>query len=176
MKKQRAHYVDNKRLYGEMIHFINSCKAAELQEEHRPKIPEYIGECIFKIAVKLATKPNFSSYTYKDEMISDGIEVCIRYLHNFDPEKSNNPFAYFTQIIYYAFLQRIQKEKKQAYIKAKSFENSAIMNELVDDPTGKFFSQYHAIDSDKLADLESKLKPKTKAKAKLVGIESILGD
>lgn len=175
-KKQRAHYVDNKRLYGEMIHFINSCRAAALEEERRPKIPEYIGECIFKIATKLATKPNFSSYTYKDEMISDGIEVCIRYLHNFDPEKSSNPFAYFTQIIYYAFLQRIQKEKKQAYIKAKSFENSAIMNELVDDPTGKFFSQYHTIDSDKLAELESKMKPKTKAKAKLVGIESILGD
>ena len=175
-KKQRAHYVDNKRLYGEMIHFINSCKAAQLEDEHRPKIPEYIGECIFKIATKLATKPNFSSYTYKDEMISDGIEVCIRYLHNFDPDKSSNPFAYFTQIIYYAFLQRIQKEKKQAYIKAKSFENSAIMNELVDDPTGKFFSQYHTIDSDKLAELESKMKPKTKAKAKLIGIESILGD
>jgi hypothetical protein len=175
-KKQRAHYVDNKRLYGEMIHFINSCKAAQLEDEHRPKIPEYIGECIFKIATKLATKPNFSSYTYKDEMISDGIEVCIRYLHNFDPDKSSNPFAYFTQIIYYAFLQRIQKEKKQAYIKAKSFENSAIMNELVDDPTGKFFSQYHTIDSDKLAEMESKMKPKTKAKAKLVGIESILGD
>jgi hypothetical protein len=175
-KKQRAHYVDNKRLYGEMIHFINSCKAATLEEERRPKIPEYIGECIFKIATKLATKPNFSSYTYKDEMISDGIEVCIRYLHNFDPDKSSNPFAYFTQIIYYAFLQRIQKEKKQAYIKAKSFENSAIMNELVDDPTGKYFSQYHTIDSDKLAEMESKMKPKTKAKAKLVGIESILGD
>lgn len=175
-KKQRAHYVDNKRLYGEMIHFINACRACAEEGDQRPKIPEYIGECIFKIAVKLATKPNFASYTYKDEMISDGIEVCIRYIHNFDPEKSSNPFAYFTQIIYYAFLQRIQKEKKQAYIKAKSFENSAIMNELVDDPTGQYFSQYHAIDSDKLADLESKLKPKTKAKAKLVGIESILGD
>jgi len=176
MKKPRVNYVDNKRLYGEMIHFINGCRAAEQEGDQRPKVPEYIGECIFKIATKLATKPNFASYTYKDEMISDGIEVCIRYIHNFDPEKSTNPFAYFTQIIYYAFLQRIQKEKKQAYIKAKSFENSAIMNELVDDPTGQFFSQYHAIDSDKLAELESKLKPKKKVKTKLVGIESILGD
>lgn len=176
MKKPRVNYVDNKRLYGEMIHFINECRQCENDGDRRPKIPEYIGECIFKIATKLATKPNFASYTYKDEMISDGIEVCIRYIHNFDPEKSNNPFAYFTQIIYYAFLQRIQKEKKQAYIKAKSFENSAIMNELVDDPTGQYFSQYHSIDSDKLADMESKLKPKKKAKTKLVGIESIIGE
>lgn len=176
MKKQRVNYVDNKRLYGEMIHFINQCRQCEEDGDQRPKIPEYIGECIFKIATKLATKPNFASYTYKDEMISDGIEVCIRYIHNFDPEKSSNPFAYFTQIIYYAFLQRIQKEKKQAYIKAKSFENSAIMNELVDDPTGQYFSQYHAIDSDKLAELESKLKPKKKAKTRLVGIESIIGE
>lgn len=126
MKKPRVNYVDNKRLYGEMIHFINGCRAAEQEGDQRPKVPEYIGECIFKIATKLATKPNFASYTYKDEMISDGIEVCIRYIHNFDPEKSTNPFAYFTQIIYYAFLQRIQKEKKQAYIKAKSFELSLI--------------------------------------------------
>jgi predicted restriction endonuclease len=177
MTKPRAkvNYVDNKRLYGEMIHFINSCKAAEEQDEERPRVPEYVGECIFKIATRLATKPNFASYTYRDEMISDGIEVCIRYIHNFDPNKSNNPFAYFTQIIYYAFIQRIQKEKKQAYIKAKSFENSAIMNTLVDDPTGRYYSSYHDIDSEKLAELESKVVKKNKPKP-ASGIESILGD
>ena len=175
-KRPRANYVDNKRLYGEMIHFINQCRECEKNDERRPKIPEYIGECIFKIATGLAVKPNFSSYTYKDEMISDGIEVCIRYIHNFDPDKSTNPFAYFTQIIYYAFLQRIQKEKKQAYIKAKSFENSAIMNMLVDDPTGQYFDQHHVIDTQRTADLESKIKPKKKGKVKLVGIEALLGD
>jgi len=176
-KKTKVNYVDNKKLYGEMIHFINSCREAEAQGEHRPKIPEYIGVCIFRIATRLATKPNFASYTYKDEMVSDGIEVCIRYLHNFDPDKSANPFAYFTQIIYYAFLQRIQKEKKQQYIKNKSFENSVMMNTLVDDPTGRYFDTHHSIDSNKTADFEEKLaKARTKSKTKLVGIEAIIGD
>lgn len=174
--RAKANYVDNKRLYGEMIHFINSCRDAEKADEQRPKVPEYIGVCIYKIATRLATKPNFASYTYKDEMISDGIEVCIRYIHNFDPDKSSNPFAYFTQIIYFAFLQRIQKEKKQQYIKNKSFENSAIMNTLVDDPTGRYYDNHHPIDSEKLAELESKIKRKTTKKVKLVGIESLLGD
>lgn len=172
--KAKAHYVDNKRLYGEMIHFINDCRAAADAKEQRPKIPEYIGECIFKIATRVATKPNFSSYTYKDEMISDGIEVCIRYIHNFDPDKSNNPFAYFTQIIYYAFLQRIQKEKKQQYIKNKSFEQSAIMNMLVEDPTGGHYAGHHAVESEKIAEFEAKMKSKYVKKTKLVGIEAIL--
>ena len=52
-------------------------------------------------------------------MISDGVENCLQYLDNFNPTKSNNPFAYFTQIIYYAFVRRIQKEKKQVKVKQK---------------------------------------------------------
>ena len=176
-KRQSVHYVDNKRLYGEMIHFINECKAAVKAEEQRPKVPEYIGLCIYKIATKLATKPNFASYTYKDEMIADGIEICIRYIHNFDPEKSNNPFAYFTQIIYFAFLQRIQKEKKQQYIKAKSFENSAIMNQLVDSPDSEHYNGFYSIDSERIADLESKVKPKKYTKKpKAKGIEKFIGE
>lgn len=168
-RKPNIHYVDNKKLYGEMIHFINECNAAEQAGDERPKIPEYIGECIFKIATRLATKPNFASYTYKDEMISDGIEVCIRYIHNFNPDKSNNPFAYFTQIIYFAFLQRIQKEKKQAYVKAKSFENSAIMNTLVDDGDSPYFTamqQSYVIDGEKMAAMEDSFKPANKRKPK----------
>ena len=90
-----------------------------------------LNECL-QIANRLATKPNFANYTFKDDMISDGIENCVSYIHNFDPEKSNNPFAYFTQIIYYAFLRRIQKEKKQLYIKHKSLEQSVLFNSLVE--------------------------------------------
>lgn len=166
-KKSKIYYVDNKKLFEEMSKFITKCESAEAAGDQRPKIPEYIGECIFKIATRLATKPNFASYTYKDEMISDGIEVCIRYIHNFNPEKSNNPFAYFTQIIYYAFLQRIQKEKKQAYIKAKSFENSAIMNTLVDNANSPFVTAIHqtySIDSEKMKAMEELFKPANKRK------------
>jgi len=165
--RSKIHYVDNKKLNEAMTAFVAKCKEAEEVGEPRPKIPEYIGECIYKIATRLATNRNFSSYSYKDEMIADGIEVCIRYLHNFNPEKSNNPFSYFTQIIYYAFLQRISKEKKQAYIRAKSFENSAIMNTMVDDGNSPYFTnlqQMYEIDSDKIAALERAITPANKRK------------
>ena len=84
-------------------------------DEELPRISDYIGECFLKIIQNgLSYRPNFINYTYRQEMISDGIENCLQYIHNFNPEKSNNPFiTYFTQIIYYSFIRRIQKEKKQ---------------------------------------------------------------
>lgn len=128
----KTHYVDNKKLYTEMVVYINRCNEAKEKGEPRPRVPNYIGYCILQISNRLATRPNFVGYSYKDEMISDGVENCLTYLHNFNPDKSTNPFAYFTQIIYYAFLRRIQKEKKQAYIKHKSFEHAFMNNQLVD--------------------------------------------
>ena len=119
MSKKR-NYVNNKDLLESLIQYKEACKEAEDSGDQTPRVPDYIGECIFMIANRLATKPNFSGYSYKDDMISDGIENCLQYIHNFDPEKSKNPFAYFTQIIWYAFLRRIQKEKKQLYIRFKS--------------------------------------------------------
>jgi len=119
-KKTKIHYVNNAEFLKALIQWKKDCVDAEDSgEPHPPRIPNYIGECIMKIATRLSTRPNFNNYTYRDDMILDGIENCIQYLHNFDPEKSKNPFAYFTQIIYYAFLRRIMKEKKQAYIKSK---------------------------------------------------------
>ena len=108
----------------------------ESEGKQLPRIPEYVGECIWQIANRLSTKPNFVNYTYRDEMISDGIENCVMVIKNFDPNKSQNPFAYFTQIIYYAFIRRIQKEKKQTYIKHKSLENFAINEALFDTQDG----------------------------------------
>ena len=81
-----------------------------------------------KIATRLSHKPNFMNYTFRDEMICDGIENCLQYIDNFDPDKSQNPFAYFTQIIYYAFIRRIQKEKKHLYVKYKATENANIFD------------------------------------------------
>ena len=129
-KKRSEHYVDNKLLYEEMKNYLDAVKEAEESDSELPRIPEYIGECLLKISTRLSTKPNFINYTYRDEMISDGLENCVNYIRNFNPEKSNNPFAYFTQIIYYAFLRRIQREKKQLYIKHKSLERSVIFDEL----------------------------------------------
>jgi DNA-directed RNA polymerase specialized sigma subunit len=121
--KRKRNYVNNKDLLDSLIKYRADCKEAEDSGEPTPKVPDYIGSCIFQIATRLATKPNFSGYSYKEDMISDGIENCLQYIHNFDPEKSQNPFAYFTQIIWYAFLRRIQKEKKQMYIRFKSSQN-----------------------------------------------------
>ena len=122
-KKKNAHYIDNKQFLEAMKEWKQNCVDAEEAGEERPQVTNYIGECFLKIANGLSYRPNFINYTYRSEMVSDGIENCLQYIHNFDPEKSKNPFAYFTQIIYYAFLRRIQKEKKQTHIKNKIIEN-----------------------------------------------------
>ena len=101
------------RVYGAIAEHNRAVKEPISKGEEPPRVTEYIGECIYKIATRLSTKPNFINYSYRDEMICDGIENCLQYLNNFNPEKSQNAFAYITQIIYYAFLRRIQKEKKQ---------------------------------------------------------------
>jgi len=121
--KSKEHYVNNADLLSALIVWKAECEDAENSGEDKPKVPEYVGDCILKIATRLSLKPNFSNYTYRDDMILDGIENCIQYIHNFDPKKSSNPFSYFTQIIYFAFLRRIMREKKQSYIKNKLILN-----------------------------------------------------
>ena len=105
-------YVDNKKLLLEMIRYKDA-----LNNNENPRVPEYVGVAISLMAERLSTKANFINYPFREDMIAEGVENCIMYIHNFDPNKSQNPFAYFTQIIYYAFLRRIQKEKKYLYIK-----------------------------------------------------------
>lgn len=125
MAKKRAtrNYVNNKDLLNALIEYKKLSREAEDAGDSRPRVPDYIGTCIYQIATRLATKPNFSGYSYKEDMISDGIENCLLYIMNFNEEKSQNPFAYFTQIIWYAFLRRIAKEKKQMYIRFKSSQH-----------------------------------------------------
>jgi hypothetical protein len=129
-KRSTSHYIDNKKFMDELVLHKKAVKRAKREGTKPPGVSNYIGQCFLDIATNLSTKPNFANYTYRDEMISDSIENCIMYATNFDPRKSKNPFAFFTQIIYYAFIRRIQKEKKQQYIKMRAFEQN--------DPTGKF--------------------------------------
>ena len=124
--KNKPHYVDNKKFLQAMIEYRDKCKKAEEKNRKKPDVTNYIGECFLKIANHLSYRPNFINYTYRDDMISDGIENCLQYMNNFDPDKSDNPFAYFTQIIYYAFIRRIQKEKKQTIIKQKLIMKSGL--------------------------------------------------
>ena len=123
-RKRSDHYVNNKDFLAALIKYREDVEIASLQDKPKPVIPRYIGECFLKIANHLSFKPNFVNYMFKDDMICDGIENCVQYIHNFDPERSQNPFAYFTQIIHYAFLRRIQKEKKQLEIKTKIIERT----------------------------------------------------
>ena len=131
-RKKSQHYVNNKEFLAAMTDYKNAVKKAEVNNKERPRVSNYIGECLMKIAVHLSHKPNFVNYTFKEEMICDGIENCLQYIDNFNPEKSNNPFAYFTQIIYYAFLRRIQKEKKHLFVKFKMTEQTNLFDKTAE--------------------------------------------
>ena len=126
--KEKPHYVDNKKFLEAMIEHRDKCERAKNKNRKKPEVTNYIGECFLKIANHLSYRPNFINYTFRDDMISDGIENCLQYMDNFNPDKSKNPFAYFTQIIYYAFIRRIQKEKKQIQIKSKLIANAGVEN------------------------------------------------
>ena len=122
--KKSEHYVNNKDFYQALVEYKKQVDDAKEKGLPKPRISNYLGDCFLRIANHLAYKPNFVNYMFKDDMICDGIENCVRYIHNFNPEKSKNPFAYFTQIIYYAFLRRISQEKKQLEIKNKILERT----------------------------------------------------
>ena len=141
-KKKSIHYVDNAKFLEAMKEWKDQCRDAEETGDEKPRISNYIGECFLKIANGLSYRPNFINYTYRQEMISDGIENCLQYIHNFDPDKSKNPFSYFTQIIYYAFIRRIQKEKKQAHVKNKLIENMTVDESLIDGGEDGFENPY----------------------------------
>ena len=124
--RKKQHYVDNEKFLVVMSDYREKYLQAKDDEEELPIIPDYAGECFLKIAERLSHRPNFINYAFREEMVSDGIENCVMYASNFNPEKSTNPFAYFTQIIYYAFIRSITKEKKQSAIKQKIIDNTAL--------------------------------------------------
>jgi hypothetical protein len=129
MKKQK-NYINNADFLEALTQYKDLCEQSKQNNVDPPPIPNYIGECFMKIAEGLSHKPNFMNYPMREDMIGDGIENCIMYFRNFDPTKTTNPFAYFTQIIYYAFLRRIQKEKKHLYVKYKVTEQCGIFGEF----------------------------------------------
>ena len=146
-RKRSEHYVNNKEFLAALIKYREDKEIAEIKGLPKPVIPRYIGECFLKIANHLSFKPNFVNYMFKEDMISDGIENCVQYIHNFNPEKSQNPFAYFTQIIHYAFLRRIQREKRQLEIKNKIIERSGYSEVFDDNNTidGSNYAEYNQI-------------------------------
>ena len=162
-------YINNKTLYLAMIQYKDSIKIADEKNINKPQVPNYIGQSILLICNNLAKKPNFSGYSYKQEMISDGIIDCIAAVDNFDPDRTNNPFAYFTQIAWNAFIRRIHKEKKQTYIKHKNFQNSYLTNNLWSEAENSQLKSNEYSD-ELIRSFENKL-TETKKAAKMVGLE-----
>jgi|TARA_R110001606_G_scaffold18534_1_gene69399 hypothetical protein len=181
-KAKGEHYVDNKVFLQAMTDWKVLCKIAEedqkdlpKEEKVKPQVTNYIGECFLKIATHLSYRPNFINYTYRDEMIADGIENCLQYCSNFDPEKSKNPFAYFTQIIYYAFLRRIAKEKKQTHVRNKIIESVSYQSWTVNEgDTNRYVVQ--GFDPNIMLPDEDVYKPKKKIVTKTKGLENFMED
>jgi len=173
--KSAKHYIDNEKFCKSMIEWRKLVEEYESSgEEKRPPLTDYIAECFLKIAEHLSHRPNFINYPFREDMIGDGVENCILYAHNFDPEKSSNPFSYFTQIIYYAFLRRIEKEKKQAYIKYKCLEMNDFDGKIVDwlksqpDITSysDFISKHFSLSESDIQKMEPEKKNKKRRKRK----------
>ena len=143
-RKRSEHYVNNKEFLYAIVEYKAKVREAEEQGKPKPRITNYLGSCFLKIATHLSYKPNFVNYMFKDDMVCDGIENCVQYINNFNPEKSSNPFAYFTQIIHYAFLRRIQKEKKQLEIRQKIIDKSGFEEVMTTDEGGSW-SDYNSI-------------------------------
>lgn len=175
MSKKTKHYINNADFLKALIDYRDACDEAKRTDKPDPIVPNYIGECFIKIAEHLSRKPNFVSYSFRDEMIADGIENCIMYFRNFNPDKSNNPFAYFTQIIYFAFLRRISREKKQLYVKYKATEQFGILDEgeMFEDAEGNMqqFVMYDNI-AEFIHTFEENKKAKKKTKTK--GLENFI--
>lgn len=169
MKKRAVNYINNKTLYAAMIQHRNGIEDAEREGKPKPRVSNYIGESILLICNNLAKKPNFSGYTYKQDMISDGIMDCIAAVDNFNPDKTNNPFAYFTQIAWNAFIRRIHKEKKQTYIKHKNYENSILLDEFWEHSTSQLKTNEYS--DEVVRNYETKNLTKIKKPSKLTGIE-----
>lgn len=126
----KSQYIDNQKFMDSLTEYKKKVEECKNENKPKPKIPDYIGECFYKLANNLSKRPNFCLYSYKDEMVSDAIENCLLYMDNFDPRNAKqNPFGYFTKICWYAFLRRIAKEKKQQYIKYKATENFGVLDE-----------------------------------------------
>ena len=144
-KRQSIHYVNNADFSQAVVDYVTTVNEARENNKIIPKVPDYVAQCFLRIAEGLSHKSNFIRYTYREEMVMDAVENCLKAINNYDIEAATrtgkpNAFAYFTQITWYAFLRRIAREKKQQDIKMKYIANSGfedfMVNEHGDDTSG----------------------------------------
>ena len=137
-KRASIHYVNNAEFSQAVVDYVTIVQEAKAQTQTLPIVPDYIAQCFLRIAEGLSHKSNFIRYTYREEMVMDGVENCLKAIENYNIEAATrtgkpNAFAYFTQIVWYAFLRRIAKEKKQQDIKLKYLSKSGIENFVSND-------------------------------------------
>jgi len=185
LRKRKVHYINNERFLEELIKHRAKLKIARDADKEIPVLPDYIGLCFQQIAERFSRRPEYSNYAFREEMVYDALENCILYWESFDPEKGKNPFAYFTQVTYYAFLRRIEKEKYQLYVKYKSIENFMLENvNSVDINDGSFSADMFDINTEYMntfvRNFEAKMEAKKLAKKnptqKAKGLLDIDGD
>jgi DNA-directed RNA polymerase specialized sigma24 family protein len=136
-KRAKEHYVDNKKFTQAVIDYTREVKKARAKNEPDPIVPDYIASCLLRMCEGLSHKSNFIRYTYREEMVMDGVENCLKALANYDGDaktRSGNPnaFGYFTQISWFAFLRRITKEKKQQELKLRFIAESGLDEFMID--------------------------------------------
>ena len=132
-RKKSIHYVNNAQFSQAVVDYVGKLEECRKEEINLPKVPDYIAQCFLRIAEGLSHKANFIRYTYREEMVMDAVENCLKAISNYNLEAATrtgkpNAFAYFTQITWFAFLRRITKEKKQQEIKLKYLTKSGIEN------------------------------------------------
>ena len=128
---KKAHYVNNKEFSEAVYDYASLVKEAKENNKPNPIVTDYIASCFLKIAEGLSHRPNFVRYTYREEMVMDAVENCLKAISNYNIEAATrtgkpNAFSYFTQICYFAFIRRITKEKKQQDIKFRFIEKMGI--------------------------------------------------
>jgi hypothetical protein len=133
MSDTKKHYVNNTDLLNAIVGWQAACKVAIKEGRETPIIPDYVGKCIIEICTRLSFRYNFNKYTYRDEMVSDGIESCINAVKNFNIEKTDRAFSYMTMVAFRAFQRRILSERKQQYIKHKNYQHSFMAHNLEED-------------------------------------------
>jgi hypothetical protein len=179
-KKRVVHnYIDKKKFHVEMTAYRSQPWRPKRTVSRKPRLNRYLGECFYLLCERLSYRPNFINYSFREEMVGDAIENCLSAVDNFDPnEQKQNPFGYFSLIAWRAFVRRIQKEKKQTYIKHKSFQNSGLFDQLAhgDDAGIVGISQMSNDVSDRIIDqFETKMNEKKTPKADK-GVEKFQDD
>lgn len=188
--QDKPHYVNNAQFSQAIVDYVVVLNEAKKTQEPLPKVPDYVAMCFLKICEGLSHKSNFVRYSYRDEMVMDAVENCLKAVENYDIEAATrtgkpNAFAYFTQISWYAFLRRIEREKKQQDIKMKYIEQSGIENfldnELGDAQSASVAAAFvdslrNKIDEIKEKDSFWKEVVKKERKRRVVNVDSDLSD